>query len=97
MNAKLLKSAKVDDRQLLRTEAIIRSMTPSERRQPNLLNGSRRKRIARGSGSTLTDVNRLLKQYRDMKKMMKTLSKPGAMDRLSKQLMTQRQPGLRGG
>jgi signal recognition particle subunit SRP54 len=97
MNAKLLKSAKVDERQLLRTEAIIRSMTPRERRQPNLLNGSRRKRIARGSGSTLTDVNRLLKQYRDMKKMMKTLSKPGAMDRLSKQLMAPRQPGIRGG
>jgi signal recognition particle subunit SRP54 len=90
MNSKMLKSANVDDRQLSRTEAIICSMTVRERQQPQLLNGSRRKRIARGSGTTLTDVNRLLKQYRDMKKLMKTLSKPGAMDRFSQALMPQR-------
>lgn len=87
MNQKMLKSAKVDGKQLGRTEAIISSMTLRERRQPQVLNGSRRKRIAKGSGTTLTDVNRLLKQYRDMKKLMKTLSKPGAMDRFSKAMM----------
>ena len=86
VNAKMLKSANVDEKQLGRTEAIIRSMTTQERQKPQLLNGSRRKRVARGSGTTLTDVNRLLKQYRDMKKMMKTLSKPGAMDRFGKSL-----------
>jgi len=89
MNNKALKSAKVDDRQLVKTEAIIHSMTPQERRNPQLLNGSRRKRIARGSGTTVADVNRLLKQFRDMKKMMRTLSKPGAMDRLGKNLFPQ--------
>ncbi len=64
----------VDKGDLKRVEAIIRAMTPTERRDPNVLNASRRKRIATGSGTTLTDVNRLVKQFLEMQKMMKQLS-----------------------
>jgi signal recognition particle subunit SRP54 len=63
----------VDDKQLGRVEAIINSMTAKERRNHQLLNGSRRKRIARGSGTTVEDVNRLLKQFVQMQKMLKQL------------------------
>ena len=59
------------DRDLRRIEAIINSMTPGERREPGILNGSRRRRIALGSGSSVSDINRFLKQYQQMKKMMK--------------------------
>ncbi len=62
------------DRQLKRVEAIIDSMTPRERRQPRLLNASRRKRIASGSGTTVQDVNQVLKQFQQMQRMMKRLS-----------------------
>jgi signal recognition particle subunit SRP54 len=68
---KALKDVKVDEKEFVRIEAIINSMTPAERRNHNIINGSRRKRIAIGSGATVTDVNRLIKQYLDMKKMMK--------------------------
>ena len=64
----------VDKGDLKRVEAIIRAMTPTERRDPNVLNASRRRRIATGSGTTLTDVNRLVKQFLEMQKMMKQLS-----------------------
>ena len=64
---------KVDDKQLGRVEAIINSMTPKERRNHQLINGSRRKRIAKGSGTSVEDVNRLLKQFVQMKKMLKQL------------------------
>ena len=63
----------VDDKQLGRVEAIISSMTAKERRNHQLINGSRRKRIARGSGTTVEDVNRLLKQFVQMQKMLKQL------------------------
>ncbi len=63
----------IDDRQLLRIEAIINSMTPKERHNHQVLNGSRRKRIARGSGTTVEEVNRLLKQFIQMKKMLKAM------------------------
>jgi signal recognition particle subunit SRP54 len=66
-----LAAANVDERQLRRIEAIISSMTPQERRLPHLLNGSRKRRIARGSGTAVEDVNRLLKQYKGMRKMWK--------------------------
>jgi signal recognition particle subunit SRP54 len=56
-----------------RMEAIIGSMTPQERRKPDVINGSRRKRIAMGSGTRVSEVNRLLSQFRDMKKMMKRM------------------------
>jgi signal recognition particle subunit SRP54 len=64
----------VDKGELRRVEAIIRAMTPTERRDPNVLNASRRRRIATGSGTTLTDVNRLVKQFLEMQKMIKQLS-----------------------
>lgn len=70
--------AQIDDRLIARQEAIILSMTPSERRSPKILNGSRRRRIAAGSGCTVQDVNRLLKQYQQMSTMMK---KVGKMDK----------------
>jgi signal recognition particle subunit SRP54 len=69
--------AAVDRGDLKRVEAIIRSMTPAERRDPAVLNGSRRRRIAAGSGTSLTDVNRLIKQFTDMQRLMKQLAGPG--------------------
>ncbi len=68
---KQLKGASVDDRQVVKIEAIINSMTRQERENYAIINGSRKKRIASGSGTTVTDVNRLLKQYLEMKKMLK--------------------------
>ncbi len=67
----------VDRGDLRRIEAIIRSMTPDERRDPGILNGSRRRRIAAGAGAGLTDVNRLVKQFGEMQKLMKQLSGSG--------------------
>ena len=66
-----LKDAEVSDDQVKRTEAIIRSMTPAERENPTIINGSRRTRIAKGSGTQVQDVNRLVKQFAEMQKMMK--------------------------
>jgi signal recognition particle subunit SRP54 len=74
---KQLSEAKVDDKMIARQEAIILSMTPSERRNPKILNASRRRRIAAGSGSTVADVNRLLKQHQQMSAMMKKVGKLG--------------------
>jgi signal recognition particle subunit SRP54 len=71
---KELKNAQVDDRQLDRIEAMIFSMTGQERRHPDIIDGSRRRRIAAGSGTTVQDVNNLLKQYREMQKMLKMFS-----------------------
>jgi signal recognition particle subunit SRP54 len=65
------------ERQIKITEAIISSMTPEERRTPKLLNASRRRRIARGSGTQVQDVNRLMKQYREAHRLFKTLRKSG--------------------
>ncbi len=67
----------VDDKEISRTEAIIRSMTPAERRAPKLLNASRRKRIAQGSGVSVTDVNQLMARFEQAQKMMKTVAKGG--------------------
>ena len=66
-----------EEKELGRFEAIIGSMTPDERREPAIINGSRRPRIARGSGTQVQDVNRLLKQYAQLKKMMKGLKQHG--------------------
>lgn len=71
--SKKLEGAELNEKELIRTEAIIRSMTRKERRDPAIINGSRRKRIALGSGSRVQDVNRLLKQYTEARKMMKRL------------------------
>ena len=74
MDAKALKGAKIDDRAMARQEAIILAMTPAERENPSLLNSSRKKRIAAGSGTAVVDVNRLLKQYEALQQMMKQFS-----------------------
>lgn len=71
---KALKDVKVDEKQIDRMEAIILSMTPEERDNPDIISGSRRKRIALGSGTKVEDVNRLLKQFDGMRKMMKQLA-----------------------
>jgi signal recognition particle subunit SRP54 len=72
-NLKQLAQNKPDDRQIGRVEAIIGSMTPEERRSSHIINGSRRKRIARGSGTSVEEVNRLLKQFAQMRKMLKAM------------------------
>jgi signal recognition particle subunit SRP54 len=69
-----LKNVQVDEKQIGHVEAIIRSMTKLEREQPEIINASRKKRIAKGSGTTVQEINRLLKQFDDMKKMMKTMT-----------------------
>ena len=74
---KALKNVNIDDKAFNKVEAIILSMTKLERNNPKVLNGSRRKRIADGSGTTVQDVNRLLKQFDDMTKMMKNISRGG--------------------
>lgn len=72
-----IKNAQIDDKALIRVEAIINSMTREERENPKVLNGSRRKRIARGSGTTIQDVNRLIKQFQEMQRMMSMMNKKG--------------------
>lgn len=75
MKSNAMKGMKVDEKDFKHIEAIIYSMTPRERNNPVILNGSRRKRIAEGSGTSIQQVNRLLKQFKQMKKMMKKLNK----------------------
>ena len=72
---KALAGAKLDEKALLRTEAMILSMTPAERENPSLLNYSRKKRVAAGSGTTVPELNRLLKQYEMLKTLTKQMSK----------------------
>lgn len=77
----------VDDGELVRIEAIINSMTPGERRNYNIINGSRRKRIANGSGNSVQDVNKLLKNYAQVLKMVKKINKGGFMRGMGRQMM----------
>ena len=81
---------KVDEKEITRVEAIINSMTPYEREHHEAINGSRRKRIARGSGTTVQDVNHLLRQYAQMKKMFKSMSKPS----FAKRFAGMKMPGM---
>ncbi|MBS4539771.1 signal recognition particle protein [Clostridium sp. D2Q-11] len=74
MNSKQLKNLNVDDKELVKIEAIIKSMTKNERNDPSIIDGSRRKRIAKGSGTNIQSVNRLLKQFKETRKMMKQFS-----------------------
>jgi len=77
----------VDDKELVRIEAIINSMTPAERRNHHIINGSRRKRIARGSGTSVAEVNRLLKNYTQVLKMLKKINKGGMMRGIPRSMM----------
>ncbi len=72
-----LSGMQLDEKQMARTQAIIKSMTPQERRVPQIIGGSRKKRIANGSGTKVQDVNKLLNQFEQMKKMMKSMTKRG--------------------
>lgn len=81
MNQKALSGVNIDERKLFQVEAIITSMTKAERTNPDIINSSRKKRIADGSGTKVQDVNILLKQFEQMRKMMKQLSNPKAMKR----------------
>ncbi len=77
MGGKTMKGIQVDDKALVYVEAIINSMTQEEKRRPQIINGSRRKRIARGSGTSVQEVNKLLNQFKMMQKMVKRMSKFG--------------------
>src|SRR5437763_9166497 len=77
VNTKALKQMKADPKRMKHVEAIVLSMTPAERKDPSVINGSRRARIAKGSGRPISDVNRLLDQFREMQKMMKKMSQGG--------------------
>jgi len=79
VNSKMLKQANLDPKRMKHVEAIVLSMTPEERKHPTIINGSRRSRIAKGSGRPTNEVNRLLEQFRDMQKMMKKASSGGRM------------------
>jgi signal recognition particle subunit SRP54 len=77
VNPQMLKSANLDEKRVKHVEAIVLSMTPRERTDPDLINGSRRLRIAKGAGRTVQEVNQLLSQFKQMQKMMKSAGKPG--------------------
>ena len=77
MNAKALKGISIDEKEIQRVEAMIQAMTPEEREKPDIINTSRKERIAKGSGTTIVELNKLLKQFKDMKKMMKQFSSFG--------------------
>jgi len=87
MGGKALKGAEVDDKALVYTEAIINSMTPYERRKPQVMNASRKRRVALGSGTSVQEINRLLKQFSAMQKMMKQLSRRGLRGKLQMPFM----------
>ncbi|HEX2220010.1 MAG TPA: signal recognition particle protein [Gemmatimonadales bacterium] len=79
INPAMLQAAKVDDRKMKQVEAIVLSMTPKERANPDIINGQRRLRIAKGSGRTVQEVNTLLAQFKQMQKVMKTVGKTGGV------------------
>jgi len=81
-----MKDADIDEKAFKQTEAIIQSMTPQERATPQIINGSRRKRLATGSGTNIQDVNRLIKQFEDMHKMMKMFNNKQAMSGMMKMM-----------
>jgi signal recognition particle subunit SRP54 len=87
-SARQLEEAGVNEKEMDRIEAIINSMTPQERRDPSIINGSRRRRIALGSGTNIQDVNRLLRQFQEMRRMMRQLASlehnPRALKRAGK-------------
>jgi len=87
--------SQVNDREFVRMEAIINSMTPQERRHPAVIKGSRKRRIASGSGTQIQDVNRLLKQFAQMQKVMKRMKKKGGLGRMMQGLGGAVPPGFR--
>ena len=84
MNAGALKDAKIDEKMMARQEAIIKAMTRAEREKPEILNASRKKRVAAGSGTSVEEVNKLLKQFEQINKLMKQFSDPSKLSRFTK-------------
>jgi signal recognition particle subunit SRP54 len=91
---KMTKGMDIDDDAFKHIEAIIQSMTPKERENPEILNNSRRKRIAAGAGRELVEVNRLIKQFDDMKKMMKMMGNKAEMGKMMQRMKNM--PGMGG-
>ena len=87
---KAMKDTDIPDDAFKGIEAMIHSMTPQERSNPGLLNSSRRSRIAKGSGTTVQEVNKLIKQFEEMRKMMKMMSNPRAMSGMMSQMKNMR-------
>jgi len=87
----------VNDKKFSQMKAIVQSMTQKERRFPAIINGSRKKRVALGSGTQIQDVNRMLKQFTQMQKMLKKLSKKGGMKGMMRQMQSMMPPGGGGG
>lgn len=77
----------INEREIMKMEAIIKSMTPQERRNPHIINASRKRRIAKGSGTTIQEVNKLLKSFEEMKTLMKQFKNQGRMQNLFKRLL----------
>ncbi len=86
-------ASQVNEREFVKLGAIIDSMTPKERIQPDIINGSRKKRIAKGSGTQIQDVNKLLKQFKQMQKMMKKFAGKGGMAKMMRG-MGGKMPGM---
>ncbi len=87
VDAGMLDKSNVDEKQMVKVEAILDSMTNAERRNPDLINGSRRKRIAKGSGTNVSQVNKLLKQYRDMRRMMRQINAAGGLETFAQKML----------
>jgi signal recognition particle subunit SRP54 len=87
--------AQINDKEMRRLEAIINSMTPQERRFPGIIKGSRKRRIAQGSGNQIQEVNRLLKQFTQMQKMVKQMTKKGGMANIMRTMKSKLPPGMR--
>jgi len=85
--------SQVDEKQFVRMEAVINSMTPIERRDPEVINGSRKQRIAAGSGTDVQEVNKVLKQHKQMSKMMKKVGKKGGMQKMMRGISGMMPPG----
>ena len=83
----------MDDKLTVRMEAMINSMTPAERKRPDMIKGSRKRRIAAGSGTQIQDVNKLLKQFTQMQKMMKKMSGKGGMQKMMRSMKGMMPPG----
>ncbi len=93
VNSKAIEEAKIDEKQFTRAEAIIQSMTAEEREDPDILNGKRRRRIADGAGTTVQEVNKLIKQYNDTKAVVKSMmSNKGSMKRFMKGMLRNQKP-----
>jgi signal recognition particle subunit SRP54 len=91
---KAMKGVEIEDDAFKHIEAMIQSMTPAERSKPELINGARKNRIAKGSGTNIQEVNKLMKQFNDTKKMMKMMSNPKNMRNMMRQMKGGGLPGM---